>query len=268
MYSQIGDAVGTMGKGQEVIPIQDERGYVVAPAPGSDVRERNRAESAALTFGEGNGNGNGFTNGRSKLRRASKRDSGIMLPPSPLLHERSNSLPFFASPTSAPANFNFERMEANLAKIEKLMERNASQLRSLEHVQAANLERLTSALVQNAEMIRELGIGQRVLGEACEELRLAATARANERDREGKRERQREREKERDRERERQIQEEKIMERVTFESLGSGSEGCACEVKKGPRKIGRTVVGYVYKEDKGVDRRKSVGPGVLRRVFP
>jgi hypothetical protein len=241
MYSQIGDAVGAMGKGQEIIPLQDERGFLVQGTTGrTPTPEPDRAPSRTGSIADS-------INNRDKLsrplRRMSKRDSGILLPSSPLVnHERSHSLPATSPDPRAQVEklFDFERMEQNLARIERLMESNASQLRSLEHVQAANLERLTVALVHNAEMIRELGTGQQKLGEACEGLRTAVRER------------------------------EEKSERVSLRSIGGGSVGsgsvenvgtCGHDVKRGPRKIGRAVVGYIYADG---HETKTVGPGRQR----
>jgi hypothetical protein len=270
MYSQIGDAVGAMGKGQEIIPLQDERGFPIAQSLSSQsTQDLRRMESPDRERAPSRGS---FTDSLGlkdkekmdqRLRRASKRDSGILLPSSPLIaqlgqlganHERSHSLPVMppdnSAPTSAPLltatlsekAFDFERMEQNLARIEKMMDSNASQLRSLEHVQAANLERLTAALLSNAEMIKELGNGQERLGSACKELRKAV----------------------------RDIHKEDRSERASLRSVGSMASVSSSaplppstplrnstsirdaspgeRVKRGPRKLGQKVVGYVYAE--------------------
>jgi hypothetical protein len=238
MYSQIGDAVGAMGKGQEIIPLQDERGFVMQTAGGrTPTPEPDRAPSRADSIADSLGAAEKMS---KNLRRRSKRDSGILLPSSPLInhasHERSHSLPSIPpDPGAQPdKSFDFERMEQNLARIERMMESNASQLRSLEHVQAANLERLTAALISNAEMIRELGGGQQKLGDACEELRKSV------RDREEK------------------------SERMSLMSIGSGSVGsagaCGHESKRGPRKIGRKVVGYIYADEPDGSGTKTIVP--------
>lgn len=255
MYSQLGDAVGAMGKGQEIIPLQDERGFPAVQTPRGRAEAEERSESRMS-----------FTDSlppqeREKmaklLRRSSKRDSGILLSSSPLIngighHERSLSLPVLPpdSGTAQPTNsFDPERMEQNLARIERLMDSNASQLRTLEHVQAANLERLTAALISNAEMVRELGSSQMRLGEACEELRRAARE-GEERNekrrlREEKKERIEKREREARRELEEKIAREEADERTKLRSDSVGSV-CSHEVKRGPRKLGRPVIGYVY----------------------
>jgi hypothetical protein len=257
MYSQLGDAVGAMGKGQEIIPLQDDHGFpIVQPAIANAIRSQREA-SPELERAESRGSFTESLTTKEKekmakqLKRTSlKRDSAILLPSSPLInsigssyHERSLSLPVLppdagggpAGPTAPERPFDFERMEQNLARIERLMDSNASQLRSLEHVQAANLERLTAALVSNADMIRELGSGQQRLGEACEELRKAV------RDRDER------------------------SERMSLRSVGSansvGSAGqCSHDVKRGPRKIGRAVVGYVYADGANGERVKTIVP--------
>jgi hypothetical protein len=242
MYSQIGDAVGAMGKGQEVIPLQDERGFLMQSARSANGRavtpEPERVASRASSFADSLGQREKDTMSR-QLKRTSKRDNGILLPSSPLIlggHERSNSLPVLP-PDPGPSldkSFDFERMEQNLSRIERLMESNASQLRSLEHVQAANLERLTAALVSNAEMVRELGTGQQKLGEACEELRKAV------RERDDK------------------------SERMSLRSIASGSvqstSTCDHNVKRGPKKIGRKVVGYIYANEPNGSGTKTIVP--------
>jgi hypothetical protein len=259
MYSQLGDAVGAMGKGQEIIPLQDHRGFpVVHPAtismgPSGREREvspeRERAESRG-SFTESLGPREKEKMAKQLKRTSLKRDSAILLASSPLInsinhshHERSLSLPVLPPDTGPPTSsvpdrsFDFDRMEQNLFRIERLMDSNASQLRSLEHVQAANLERLTAALVSNADMIRELGSGQQRLGEACEELRKAV--------------------------RERDERSERISLRSAENANSIGSAGlgqCTHDVKRGPRKIGRTVVGYVYAEGANGEGVKTIVP--------
>lgn len=246
-----------MGKGQEIIPLQDERGWSVVQQSAQESRPRAREESPEFERAPSRGSFTDSLGQKEKdkmarsLKRSSKRDSGILLPSSPLInnlshHERSHSLPVLPpdgggggpSAVSAPTNssFDFERMEQNLARIERLMDANASQLRSLEHVQAANLERLTAALVSNADMIRELGAGQMRLGEACDELRRAV------KDRDEKAER---------------------MSLRSVESVGSSSNSmsaCTHDVKRGPRKIGRTVVGYVYADGPNGEGVRTIVP--------
>ncbi|KIW02010.1 uncharacterized protein PV09_06516 [Verruconis gallopava] len=230
MYSQIGDAVGAMGKGQEIIPLQDERGFLVQPA-NSNVRaatpDQERAPSRAGSFAESLGPREKEVMAR-QLRRTSKRDSGILLPSSPLAgpsHERSQSAPAMSPDAGGNEKaLDFERLEQNLAKIEKLMDANALQLRSLEHVQAANLERLTAALVSNAEMVRDLALGQQRLGVACEDLRKAM------------------------REREERSERMSVRSMASLGSVGS-TAACGHAVKRGPRKLGKAVVGYIYADE-------------------
>lgn len=266
MYSQLGDAVGAMGKSQEIIPLQDERGYPVVqhslgPAPPGRMGtpEFERAPSrGSFTDSLGQREKDKMA---KQLKRTSKRDSGILLPSSPLInnmgtsshHERSLSLPVLSPDTggsggtNATANitnpFDFDRMEQNLSRIERFMDSNASQLRSLEHVQAANLERLTAALVSNADMIRELGLGQQRLGEACEELRRAVRER------------------------------EEKSERMSLRSVGStnsigSTAACNHDVTRGPRKIGRAVVGYVYADGANGEGVKTIVPAGREKQPP
>lgn len=82
-------------------------------------------------------------------------------------------------------------------------------------------------------MIRDLGKGQRVLGQACEELRQRAKER------------------------------ERGEERVRVGSGPGCEEWSGHEIKQGPRKIGRSVVGYVYREDV-MERRRKGGDRVAR----
>ena len=259
MYSQLGDAVGAMGKGQEIIPLQDERGFPVVQQITQESRPRVREESPDLDRAPSRGSFTDSLGQREKdkmarqLKRSSKRDSGILMPSSPLVnavnhHERSLSLPVMppdagggpasasAIPSNTTSSFDFERMEQNLARIERLMDVNASQLRSLEHVQAANLERLTAALISNADMIRELGTGQIRLGEACDELRRAV------KDRDEKAERM------------------SLRSMDSMGSIGSGMSTCNHAVKKGPRKLGRAVVGYVYADGPDGEGVKTIVP--------
>lgn len=171
-YTQLGDAVGTAGRGIEVLPLQDEKGWSVGVAPllsvmapteeGTIQRRPSSVESLIET------------KGRLHERRRSKRDSGIILM-SPFSEHFKNAEEASRVQQIPEGNiktsFDFERMEKNLEKVEKMMEQNVQQMRSLEHVQAANLERLTVALLQNVEMVQELAKGQEGLVHACEELR-------------------------------------------------------------------------------------------------
>jgi hypothetical protein len=65
------------------------------------------------------------------------------------------------------------RLEKNLDRIQTLLTQNATQIRSLELVQAANWERAVSMLMQNSEQIAELRRGQERLGGLYEDLRGA-----------------------------------------------------------------------------------------------
>jgi uncharacterized protein YfcZ (UPF0381/DUF406 family) len=175
-YTQLGDAMGTGGRGIEVLPLQDEKGWAVGVAPSLGAKtttEENviqRRGSSVESLAE--------AKGRVQERRRSKRDSGILLMSPFSEHFKNAEDPIKAQSTEEKGkNFDFERMERNLEKVEKLMEQNAQQMRSLEHVQAANLERLTAALLQNAELVQELARGQEGLVHACEELRVVVDKR-------------------------------------------------------------------------------------------
>ncbi|KAF2431739.1 hypothetical protein EJ08DRAFT_696219 [Tothia fuscella] len=261
-YSQLGGAHATGVRGQEIIPIQDERGWVVGSAPPSSLKGVvSPAPVAARTTSPETNTNAPITNNedRWKERRRSKRDSGIMLlsphlstfNPSSAAHDRRDSTHSLeqlqALPpleTNSKPNFNFERMERSLEKVEKLMEQNAQQMRALEHVQAANLERLTSALVQNVEMVRVLTEGQAKLGDMVEELiRCGSEKEERERERESVRIEESERERESVR-----IEEVKRTKKVAFASLGLEA-GCSHVVRRPPKKIGKTIVGYVYADD-------------------
>jgi hypothetical protein len=250
--------------------LQDERGFPAVQTPQNRVEERSESRGS---FTDSLG-----TKEKEKmakqLRRTSKRDSGILLPSSPLInsighHERSLSLPVLppdngSGSTSQPSNsFDFERMEQNLARIERLLDSNASQLRSLEHVQAANLERLTAALISNADMVRELGTGQLRLGEACEELRGAVRESEERNEKRRLREEKKERVEKREREARRELEEKKAREETSEKiSLRSHSIGSACshEVKRGPRKLGKPVIGYVYADGANGEGQKIIMP--------
>lgn len=150
----------------EVLPLQDEKGWGigVTPSPGVDAQRR---PSSAESLVEAKG------------RRWSKRDSGVLLM-SPFSEHFKNTEEAIKAQQSTEENvkiFDFERMEKNLEKVEKIMEQNAQQMRSLEHIQAANLERLTAALLHNVEMVQELARGQEGLVHACEELRTVVDTR-------------------------------------------------------------------------------------------
>jgi hypothetical protein len=256
-YSQLEEADATGKRWQGIIPLQDEKGWVVGPAKRETSPAVRQETSPSPT-----------TENESRWqRRRSKRDSGIMIM-SPHLsnfnsHERRDSASNIdlssqnLEPYQKP-KFDFERMERNLDKVEKLMEQNAQQMRSLEHVQAANMERLTSALVQNAEMIRELAKGQGKLGDVVEELRSVFK------------------------------EKEKSVKQSKGGSTGSKKEGSVKStktvslagstkppdppepvapvpekierkpvVRRPPRKVGRTVVGYVYAEDENGNGNKG-----------
>ncbi|KAE9972075.1 hypothetical protein EG328_005248 [Venturia inaequalis] len=167
-YTQMGDAVGTSGRGRgmEVLPLQDEKGWGigVTPSPGVDIQRRPSSVESLV---------------EAKGRRWSKRDSGVLLM-SPFSEHFKNTEEAIKAQQSTEDNvkiFDFERMEKNLEKVEKMMEQNAQQMRSLEHIQAANLERLTAALLHNVEMVQELARGQEGLVHACEELRTVVDTR-------------------------------------------------------------------------------------------
>lgn len=167
-YTQLGDAVGTAGRGMEVLPLQDERGWNIGVAP--LVGEKRRPSSVESLV---------EAKGRVHERRWSKRDSGILLM-SPFSEHFKNAGEVNRVqqiPEDKSRTFDFERMEKNLEKVEKMMEQNAQQMRSLEHIQAANLERLTAALLHNVEMVQELARGQEGLVHACEELRTVVDQR-------------------------------------------------------------------------------------------
>lgn len=171
-YTQLGDAIGIAGRGMEVLPLQDEKGWAVGVAPSQIVKVA--GDESVLQRREGSVENLAEGNGRARERRRSKRDSGILLM-SPFsehfknLEEASKS----QGTEDKSKSFDFERMKMNLEKVEKMMDQNAQQMRSLEHIQAANLERLTTALLHNAEMVQELARGQEGLVHACEELRMA-----------------------------------------------------------------------------------------------
>jgi hypothetical protein len=282
-YSRLGDAEDTGGSCQGIIPLQDEKGWVVGPAK-RETSPAVRPETSPSPTTE---------NEIRLQRRRSKRDSGIMIM-SPHLstfngHERRDSASNidassqYFEPYQKP-KFDFERMERNLDKVEKLMEQNAQQMRSLEHVQAANMERLTSALVQNAEMIRELAKGQGKLGDVVEELR--GVFKEKEKSKEAEKETPEETKNEKPKETEKENVKAKVKKsgkRSDPGSVGSKREGsvkstkaaslagstkttqpseaippipqkiekveCKHVIRRPPRKVGRTVVGYVYAED-------------------
>lgn len=172
-YTQLGDAVGTAGRGMEVLPLQDEKGWIIDVAPSANesvaaeenVVQRRPSSVESLT--------------EMKGRRWSKRDSGILLmsPFSEHFKNAEEANKVQQIPEDNGRTFDFERMEKNLEKMEKMMEQNVLQMRSLEHIQAANLERLTAALLHNVEMVQELARGQEGLVHACEELRTVVDKR-------------------------------------------------------------------------------------------
>jgi hypothetical protein len=170
-------------------------------------------------------------------------------------------------------SFDFERMERSLEKMEKLMEQNAVQMRSLEHIQAANIERLTAALLQNAELVGELARGQEGLVHACEELRVIVDKReederkrkvmAEKEERESKlmaAKAERERKSVSDREemdkrsRSKEVENKHLtrsqsaMSTATHDTIATLSP-CGHVVRRAPRKLGRQVVGYIYAND-------------------
>ncbi|TID15219.1 hypothetical protein E6O75_ATG08472 [Venturia nashicola] len=167
-YTQLGDAVGTAGRGMEVLPLQDEKGWTIGVAPSPSERvtaEESHVRQRASTA--------------ESARRWSKRDSGILLM-SPFSEHFKNTEEANKAQQIQEDNvksFDFDRMEKSLEKVEKMMEQNAQQMRSLEHIQAANLERLTAALLHNVEMVQELARGQEGLVHACEELRTVVDQR-------------------------------------------------------------------------------------------
>lgn len=94
---------------------------------------------------------------------------------------RGLNSPHISSPHTLehpPSSFDWSRLERNLDRIQSLLEQNAAQIRSLEHVQAANWERAVSMLMQNSEQIAELRRGQERLGGLYEELHGAVVANA------------------------------------------------------------------------------------------
>jgi hypothetical protein len=265
-FTRLGDADGTGGRWQGIIPLQDEKGRVIGPTK----RETSPAVRQEVLPSP-------TTEAEIRWqRRRSKRDSGIMIM-SPHLsnfngHERRDSASNIdaASQNLEPyqkPKFDFERMERNLDKVEKLMEQNAQQMRSLEHVQAANMERLTSALVQNVEMIRELAEGQGKLGVVVEELSsiLKEKEKSETRIESGL---------------EGEKKETSRKSKKTTSSSGStkiASPAASTKstkppelitptpekierkqiVRRPPRKVGRTVIGYVYAEDAKVGGNKG-----------
>jgi hypothetical protein len=250
-YSRVGDADCTGGRGQGIIPLQDEKGWVIGPIiqKGGISPPIPSETSPSPTADE-----------VRWQRRRSKRDSGIMLM-SPHLstfnsHDRRDSTSNIENssqnlePYQKP-KFDFERMERNLDKVEKLMEQNAQQMRSLEHVQAANMERLTSALVQNVEMIRELAKGQGKLGDIVEELRSVVK---KEEKTDGKRPgilKKKSSKAESLKNAKAANSVEISKPEIAKEPLLTTSKKDECNhvVRRPPRKVGRTVVGYIYADD-------------------
>jgi hypothetical protein len=264
-YTQLGDAVGTNGRGMEVLPLQDERGWAVSQAPSSsgkvtgDESTIQRRASSVESLAE--------AKGRVLERRRSKRDSGILLM-SPFSEHFKNTEDAIKTQSAEEKSkmFDFERMERNLEKVEKLMEQNALQMRSLEHVQAANLERLTAALLQNAEMVQELARGQEGLVHACEEVRRAVDQReqadqekrlmAEKEERERKsmsdKEEREKRSRSKEAEGQRLTRSQSIMSTATQDTIATLSP-CGHVVRRAPRKLGRQVVGYIYANDEHQD---------------
>jgi hypothetical protein len=219
-------------------------------------------------------------------RRRSKRDSGILLM-SPFSEHFKNTEEV-GKIEEKEKSFDFERMERSLEKVENLMEQNAAQMRSLEHIQAANLERLTAALLQNAELVGGLARGQEGLVHACEELRgvvdkreedeLRRKVMAEKEERESKlmaekeakgqksmaakAERERksvsDREEMEKRSRSKEVESQHLtrsqstMSTATHDTIATLSP-CGHVVRRAPRKLGRQVVGYIYANEEHQD---------------
>jgi hypothetical protein len=211
-YSQLGGTHASGVGGHEVIPLQDEKGWVIGPSP--------KTHEAAQLATASPGVSSDTAEDRWKERRRSKRDSGIMLfsPHLSTFGERRDSSHSLEQAEQPRPKFDFERMERNLDKVERLMEQNARQMQSLEHVQAANMERLTGALVQNAEMVRVLVEGHAKLGDMVEELVRTVDAKGE------------------------QVKV-SVSNGTKFASLEAGQTH---GFRRPPKKIGKTIVGYVY----------------------
>jgi hypothetical protein len=271
-YTQLGDAVGTNGRGMEVLPLQDEKGWAVGQAPLSN--DKVAGDENAIQRRASSVESLADVKGKVNERRRSKRDSGILLL-SPFSEQFKNTEEETKAqgPEEKTKAFDFERMERNLEKVEKLMEQNAKQMKSLEHVQAANIERLTVALLQNAEMVQELAKGQQGMVRACEELRQVVHQReeaANQRekadrakrmvdemeDRERKlmsdREEREKRSRSKETERQHLTRSQSVMSTATHDTIETLSP-CGHVVRRAPRKLGRQVVGYIYANDEHQD---------------
>jgi uncharacterized coiled-coil protein SlyX len=141
-YTQIGDATGTTGRAQSILPIMAADGALVSGVPP-------REETAVATTAAEN--------------RISETPNKI--------------LRFEDDLAGSKSKFDFDRLEANLTRITQLLESTATKNAELEQrsaTQAQTIDKLTSALRQSAEQIQMQSESQRRLIEVCEELQKAA----------------------------------------------------------------------------------------------
>lgn len=115
------------------------------------------------------------------------------------------------------------KLTKHLDRIGVMLETSASQIKALESTQETTYDTLASALDTAIHQIQQLTLGQQKLVEACEELRKIV----------------------KDKE---EVWRGGGVGGLSWASNAS-TASCGHEVHRPPRKVGRKVVGYVYKEE-------------------